>query len=89
VRALLARGISPDSKPFQFIGYGQLRAHLAGVVTLDAAVRAIQQATRRYAKRQLTWFRREPDVAWFEGFGDDPETQAQVLSHLGANLAPH
>jgi len=87
VRALLARGISADSKPFQFIGYGQLRAHLAGVVTLDAAVRAIQQATRRYAKRQLTWFRREPEVAWFEGFGDDPETQTQVFSHVAANIA--
>jgi tRNA dimethylallyltransferase len=80
VRGLLARGIPAEAKPFQFIGYSELRAHLSGVVTLDAAVRAIEQATRRYAKRQITWFRREPDVTWFEGFGDNPEIQQQAIA---------
>jgi len=86
VRGLVARGIPADAKPFQFIGYSELRAHLAGVVTLDAAVHAIQQATRRYAKRQITWFRREPDVQWYEGFGDDSGIRDRVFSLLSSRL---
>ncbi len=42
-----------------------------------------QTATRHYAKRQLTWFRREADVVWFEGFGDDPHVQRRILEALG------
>ncbi|HUJ38905.1 MAG TPA: tRNA (adenosine(37)-N6)-dimethylallyltransferase MiaA [Candidatus Acidoferrales bacterium] len=88
VRALLARGLGPGLKPFHFIGYSELRSHLAGVVDLDTAIRAIQQATRRYAKRQITWFRREPAVEWFAGFGDDPSTTEAVFAHLSAHLPP-
>ena len=88
VRALVARGLDPALKPFQFIGYGELRAHLAGVVELDSAVRAIQQATRRYAKRQITWFRRETAVQWFDNFGDDPVLLESVFAHLSTLLAP-
>jgi tRNA dimethylallyltransferase len=73
------RGIPPDSKPFQFIGYADLRAHLEGRLPLAAAVANIQQATRRFAKRQLTWFRREPDVHWLANFGDADETIAAAL----------
>ncbi|HKQ85675.1 MAG TPA: tRNA (adenosine(37)-N6)-dimethylallyltransferase MiaA [Candidatus Acidoferrales bacterium] len=71
VRALVARGSSPDAKPFQFIGYRELKDHLEGKISLEEAVRSIQQATRQFAKRQITWFRREPDVHWLEGFGAD------------------
>ncbi|HUK52670.1 MAG TPA: tRNA (adenosine(37)-N6)-dimethylallyltransferase MiaA [Candidatus Binatia bacterium] len=88
VRGLVARGVPPDAKPFQFIGYSQLRAHLSGVVDLAAAAGAIQQATRRYAKRQITWFRREPEVQWFEGFGDDPVIQEGAIATLGTRLGP-
>ena len=88
LQALLARGISPAARPFQFIGYRELRAHLAGELSLPEAVAAIEQNTRRYAKRQLTWFRKEPGVAWFEGFGDDPAIAAAVLRHLEELLAP-
>jgi tRNA dimethylallyltransferase len=73
------RGIAPDSKPFQFIGYSDLRAHLEGRIPLAAAVANIQQSTRRFAKRQLTWFRREPDVHWLATFGDADETIAAAL----------
>ncbi len=73
------RGIAPDAKPFQFIGYSDLRAHLEGRITLAAAVANIQQSTRRFAKRQLTWFRREPDVHWLAAFGDANETIAAAL----------
>jgi len=80
------RGIPADSKPFQFIGYSDLRAHLEGRITLAAAVANIQRSTRRFAKRQLTWFRRERDVHWFEAFGDDPETTAAALELIAAPL---
>ncbi len=88
VRSLLARGFDPGAKPFQFIGYGELRAHLAGVVDFETAVRAIQQATRRYAKRQITWFRRESGVDWFDGFGDDPAVAARVFALLADRIGP-
>jgi tRNA dimethylallyltransferase len=78
------RGIAPDSKPFQFIGYSDLRAHLEGRIPLAAAVANIQQSTRRFAKRQLTWFRREPDVHWLESFGDADETIAAALDLIAA-----
>ena len=72
VAGLVRSGVPQNAKPFDFIGYTELRAHLEGTVTLAAATKAITQATRRYAKRQLTWFRKEPLVHWFPGFGDDP-----------------
>ena len=56
------------------LGYRQAMAVLAGKMSVEGAIEAAQQGHRNYAKRQLTWFRREPDVAWIEGFGDDPET---------------
>jgi tRNA dimethylallyltransferase len=76
--------IAPDAKPFQFIGYSDLRAHLEGRIPLAAAVANIQQSTRRFAKRQLTWFRREPDVHWLDSFGDTDETLAAALDLIAA-----
>jgi len=64
------------------LGYRQAAAHLRGQSTLAEAIAEAQTATRRYAKRQSTWFRREPDVTWFRGFGDDPQVQARVLGWL-------
>lgn len=82
VRSLLEAGLPADAKPFDFIGYRELRAVLQGHITMDDAIAAIQQFTRRYAKRQLTWFRREPAVHWLEGFGDDALLQSQALNWL-------
>jgi tRNA dimethylallyltransferase len=79
VRKLIASGVPPEAKPFQFIGYTELREHVQGRQTLDAAIKATQQATRRFAKRQTTWFRREPAVQWLPGFGDDPNVIAAAL----------
>ncbi len=56
------------------LGYRQAQAVLAGSMRLDAAIEAAQQGHRNYAKRQLTWFRREPEVRWLESFGDDAES---------------
>jgi tRNA dimethylallyltransferase len=84
VQALLESGLSAVSKPFDFIGYRELRAVLRSEITLQQAREAIQQATRRYAKRQLTWFRKEPGVRWFSGFGDDAGVQDGALEWLQA-----
>jgi tRNA dimethylallyltransferase len=82
VQDLLSSGLNEKAKPFDFIGYRELRAVLREAWSLPEAREAIQQATRRYAKRQLTWFRRESGVQWFPGFGDEPETQARVFEFL-------
>ncbi len=59
------------------LGYRQARAALRGEVPLAEAIHAAQQGHRNYAKRQLTWFRREPEVNWLKGFGDDAAIAAQ------------
>jgi tRNA dimethylallyltransferase len=82
VRALQVWNLAENAKPFDFIGYRELRAVLRGSLKLEDARSAIQQATRRYAKRQLTWFRREAGVHWCAGFGSDPQVQAQSLKYL-------
>src|SRR6516225_2583536 len=86
VRGLVASGLPEDAKPFDFIGYRELRAVLRGQMQLEEARAAIQQATRRYAKRQLTWFRREPQVLWLTGFGSDTQIQQRTLSSIRAQL---
>jgi tRNA dimethylallyltransferase len=81
-RALLARPDAACIKPLGALGYRQAGAALGGELSLEDAIRETQAATRRYAKRQMTWFRRETDIAWFAGFGDDAQIQAQVLEWL-------
>jgi tRNA dimethylallyltransferase len=80
VRGLLSSGLSAEAKPFDFIGYRELRAVLQGEMPLEEARVAIQQATRRYAKRQLTWFRRDSQIHWLSGFGQDAAIQQQALA---------
>lgn len=82
VKDLLKSGLSENAKPFDFIGYRELRAVLRNELSLQLAREAIQQATRRYAKRQLTWFHKEAGVQWFSGFGDDPELRVSVFKFL-------
>ncbi|MBU2551427.1 MAG: tRNA (adenosine(37)-N6)-dimethylallyltransferase MiaA [Proteobacteria bacterium] len=64
VEGLLNRGYAPDLKPLKAIGYKQAVACLQGRLTVDRARAEIMKQTRRYAKRQLTWFRAQPDVHW-------------------------
>ena len=80
VRAILASGIPPTAKPFESLGYKQALAVIEGRMTEPEAIVSTQQQTRNYAKRQLTWFRKEHGMRWIEGFGDDPAIQSQVLS---------
>ena len=82
VRRLMASGLVENAKPFDFIGYRELREVLRGEKNIDEARAAIQQTTRRYAKRQITWFRKEPGVHWLSGFGDEPQVQEDVLKRL-------
>jgi tRNA dimethylallyltransferase len=82
-QALLHVSGTPSIKPLGALGYRQARAVLEGKLSREEAVLDTQIATRHYAKRQLTWFRREEDISWFEGFGDDPTVQRRVLEALG------
>jgi tRNA dimethylallyltransferase len=86
VRGLAASGLPADAKPFDFIGYRELRAALNGDMKLEEAQAAIQQATRRYAKRQLTWFRRDTQIHWLSGFGQDATIQQQALAWAHVQL---
>jgi tRNA dimethylallyltransferase len=72
VRTLIDAGYSPDQPPLSTIGYKQIAAYLRGEIALDDAVAQARQESRRLAKRQLTWFRREPQIVWL-----DPERGAQ------------
>jgi tRNA dimethylallyltransferase len=80
VRSLLSSGVSRNAKPFESLGYKQALQVLDGRWTSEQAIASTQLETRRYAKRQATWFRKEPEVRWLEGFGDDPDVQAQALA---------
>ena len=63
-RALLEKGYSPELKPLQSIGYRHAVAYLGGVWDLETLIERLQADTRRYAKRQLTWFRGDPEYRW-------------------------
>jgi tRNA dimethylallyltransferase len=78
VRGLLAAGATGDEKPFEALGYKQALLHLRGALTLEQAVESTIVETRQYAKRQRTWFRRDAEIRWLSGFGDDPEVIAQA-----------
>ena len=76
-KALLERyGEAHSVAAFDSLGYRQAKQFLMGRLSLGDAVAAAQQGHRNYAKRQVTWFRREPEVMWLEGFGDEPEITA-------------
>ena len=77
-RTLSARyGLS--ARPLSSLGYKQAMQYLRGELSLEQAIVAAQQGHRNYAKRQMTWFRREPDVHWIAGFGSDPAVQKEGL----------
>ena len=82
VRGLMESELPENAKPFDFIGYRELREVLRSKKNIEEARAAIQQATRRYAKRQLTWFRKEHGVHWLSGFGDDSRVRDEVRGWL-------
>jgi tRNA dimethylallyltransferase len=78
-QALLDSGVSSDAKPLQSLGYRQAVQVLKGCYTIAEAIEECQTKTRQYAKRQMTWFRSEPDMQWLSGFGSEPEIQRTAL----------
>jgi tRNA dimethylallyltransferase len=73
-------------KALDSLGYRQAVAVASGMLSMEAAIAAVQQGHRNYAKRQLTWFRREPEVHWIEGFGDEAETVRQAAALVENDL---
>jgi tRNA dimethylallyltransferase len=84
IRGLLAAGVPPHARPFGGLVYRQAMEHLRGVRD-EAATRAlVAQENRRYARRQLIWFRKEPNLVWFDGPGTNAEVQDSVIKELAA-----
>ncbi len=81
VKDLLKRGYSPELKPFKAIGYKYIIKHIQGKLELQKAIKLIQRDTRRYAKRQLTWFKKEKDIHWF-----NPEEKEKLLEFVKHQL---
>jgi tRNA dimethylallyltransferase len=84
IRALLASGVPPEARPFGGLVYRQAMEHLRGVRDEAATRTLIAQENRRYARRQLIWFRKEPNLVWFDGPGTNAEVQDSVIRELTA-----
>ena len=84
IRALLALGVSPDTTAMQAIGYKEFFGALDGSCTLEEAAELCKQRSRNYAKRQLTWFRRNPEIRWLRLTGQ--EDFSAVLAAARQNI---
>jgi tRNA dimethylallyltransferase len=84
VRALLSRGVPPESNALGAHGYRRVVEYLQGKRNLSSAIEQTKLDVRHYAKRQLTWFRHEPGVEWFAGFGEENRILAAVLEALAS-----
>ena len=82
VRRLLANGIPSSAKAFEAIGYRHVIADIDSCIPQAETIRIIQRDTRRYAKRQMTWFRKQSEVKWFDGPGDSDEIKKKVHQNL-------
>ena len=78
-KELLARGYSPDLKPMKSLGYRHAVRHLEGRYDREEMVRQLQLDTRRYAKRQLTWFRADPSITWI-----DPQRKEHLVKTIAS-----
>jgi tRNA dimethylallyltransferase len=85
--SILARGYSAGCKAFESIGYKQALQSMNGELSPKDALFYATRETRRYAKRQMTWFRQDPGLEAFSGFGDDPEVAARVEERVEGFLA--
>jgi tRNA dimethylallyltransferase len=87
VRRIAAMGYPLEAKPFESYGYKQAVQFIRGELTLKEALFYAQRNTRRYAKRQLTWFRQEPGMVWLAGFGEDAAVQRDAIAQVRKFLA--
>ncbi|MEZ5289235.1 MAG: tRNA dimethylallyltransferase [Vicinamibacterales bacterium] len=86
IRANLAAGVPATARPFGGLVYRQALEHLAGQRDEVATRALIAQENRRYARRQLIWFRKEPNLIWFNGPGESPDVQALVVEWLAERV---
>jgi len=89
VRHIVALGFPPECKPFESHGYKQALQLIHGELNARDAVFYAQRNTRHYAKRQITWFRRERELQWLKGFGDAPEIRETALAMVANFLYPN
>lgn len=82
----LQKKYGDEAWPLSSLGYKQALQLIRGELDPESALAAAQQAHRNYAKRQMTWFRREPDVVWLSGFGNDPEIQQAVAEIVSREI---
>jgi len=82
VRGILDRGFPMEAKPFESHGYRQAVQMLRGELNAKEALFYAQRNTRNYAKRQMTWFRKEPEMEWLKGFGDESHIQERALARV-------
>ncbi|QQS34069.1 MAG: tRNA (adenosine(37)-N6)-dimethylallyltransferase MiaA [Acidobacteriota bacterium] len=82
VKQLIAAGINESGNALGAHGYRRVCEYLRGERDLGSAIEKSKQDVRNYAKRQLTWFRREPDAVWLRGFGGDADVQSQLLREI-------
>lgn len=85
VRALLDAGYGPELRPLSGHGYGEAARHLAGEWSLEEAIETTARRTRQYAKRQLTWFRRDPRIMWISA-GERPASDPAIVSRADSVL---
>jgi len=84
VRSLIDQGYGPELKPMQAIGYRHMVEYLHGDHDWPETLELLARDTRRYAKRQYTWFRRDPEINWFE-----PVQGKEIFDLIGKFLADH
>jgi tRNA dimethylallyltransferase len=89
MRGNLAAGVPASARPFGGLVYRQALEHLQGVRGESATRALIAQENRRYARRQLIWFRKEPNLTWFDGPGEAPDVQGRVLEWLAGRGLLH
>jgi len=80
VEGLMEMGYGPELKPMQSLGYKQMVRYLLREIDLDEAVRQIKRDTRRYAKRQVTWFKADPEIRWRDGLADRKKILREIKS---------
>ncbi|MGH9662715.1 MAG: tRNA (adenosine(37)-N6)-dimethylallyltransferase MiaA, partial [Bryobacteraceae bacterium] len=84
VRRLVAA--APGAKPLEALGYRQTVQLLDGEIDSATALLNTQRDTRRYAKRQMTWFRADPSIEWLPGFGDHPRVQVEACTRVARSF---
>jgi tRNA dimethylallyltransferase len=86
VKNILAQGVPKNAPPFQSHGYREALAYLEGKASLEEAIQLAQIKTRQYAKRQMTWFRKEGEVHWLSGFGTDSQIQSHAARLMSSRM---